>query len=368
MEFWTLCATRIATIGDQAANAERHGWDGMLLPDSQSVLGDVYVALTAAALATTSLRLGTGVTNPFTRHPAVAAAAIAGIQELSGGRAVLGIGRGDSSLAHLGLAPAPPAVLDRVLGQLRAYLHGQSVAFDPSDRIGMPGADTLPIAGAPTSGGLRWLNPEIPPVPIDVAATGPKVIALGAPHADRMTFAVGADPARLSWAMNVARQARERAGLDPESLSFGAYLNVIAHPDATIAVELAATGVSTLARFSALHGTVSASVDATDTATLRRLTTTYDMREHGSATASHRTAVDRDYIARFGIAGTAEHCVQRLSQLADIGLNRVVVLGGFSDGSIGGAENLAISHTVLCDEVMPALRREHSRDHHRRSP
>ena len=89
MEFWTLGGTAISSTAQQAAAIEAEGWDGMLVPDSQALMTDVYVALTAAAIATHTLKLGTGVTNPFTRHPAVAAAAIAGLQELSGGRAVL---------------------------------------------------------------------------------------------------------------------------------------------------------------------------------------------------------------------------------------------------------------------------------------
>ena len=79
--------------------------------DSQSLLCDPYVALTAAASSTERLGLGIGVSNSITRHPAVTASAIASVQELSGGRAVLGLGRGNSSLAYLG---AGPATLKRV--------------------------------------------------------------------------------------------------------------------------------------------------------------------------------------------------------------------------------------------------------------
>lgn len=71
------------------------------------------MALTLAARATTRLGLGTGVTNPLTRHAAVTAGAIASLQEISDGRAMLGIGRGDSSLFNIGHKPVPPARLER---------------------------------------------------------------------------------------------------------------------------------------------------------------------------------------------------------------------------------------------------------------
>jgi 5,10-methylenetetrahydromethanopterin reductase len=356
MEFWTLGPTAITTTAQQASAAERDGWDGMLLPDTQSMLGDVYVALTAAAIATDVLKLGTGVTNPFTRHPAVAASAIAAIQELSNGRAVLGVGRGDSSLAHLGLAPASPEFFDRFLGRLQAYLRGDALRFDEHDLVCMRSVDRLPISGVPEHSVLRWLNRALPKVPVDVAASGPKVISLAAAHADRLTFAVGADPERLKWAISTARAARERAGLDPDSLTYGAYLNVVPHPDPAVAVQLAASGVTTLSRFSALHGRVAAPVRGDDAVELQRLATSYDLREHGSASARHRNAVSDDYISRFGIVGPADYCIRRLRELALIGVDRVVVLQNPAAHNDGVAEQLVESGRTLRRDVMPALR------------
>jgi 5,10-methylenetetrahydromethanopterin reductase len=355
MEFWTLTASSIRRMSLQAREAERDGWDGMLLPDTQSLMGDVYIALAVAAVGTSTLKLGTGVTNPFTRHPAVTASAIAGIQELSAGRAVLGIGRGDSSLAHLGLTPAPPELFDRFLGRLQTYLRGDAVLFDERDRADIAGVERVSSHGAPEHSVLRWLNSEVPKVPVDVAASGPKVISLAAVHADRMTFALGADPERLQWAISTARTARERAGLDPQNLTFGAYLNVVPHPDPAVAVRIAASGVATLARFSALHGKVAPPVRDDDLVELRRLTAAYDLSQHGSGRAEHRTAVSDGYISRFGITGQPDECVKRLQELANVGIDRVVVLDGAAD-SDEAAQDLTESRRLLVSEVMPATR------------
>src|SRR5947208_3561417 len=116
-----------------AQEIEAAGWDGMLVVDSQNLSGDPYVALALAATATTKLGLGTGVTNSVTRHAAATATAITSVNRVSNGRAVLGIGRGDSALAHLGRAPARLAQFERYLRQLQAYLKGESVAFDDID-------------------------------------------------------------------------------------------------------------------------------------------------------------------------------------------------------------------------------------------
>ena len=114
----------------QARRAEDEGWDGLGVVDSQNLAADPYAELALAASATSRIRVGTAVTNPVTRHPAVTAAAIATVHAESDGRAVLGIGRGDSSLAHLGLSPAPPAVFARYLERLQGYLRGDEVPFD----------------------------------------------------------------------------------------------------------------------------------------------------------------------------------------------------------------------------------------------
>jgi 5,10-methylenetetrahydromethanopterin reductase len=168
VEFWTSGAgVPIANVR-QAEAAEREGWDGIVYVDSQNLAGDPYIAMALAAKATTNLKLGTGVTNPWTRHPAVTASAIATVQAESQGRAYLGIGRGDSALAHIGLAPAPVPVFEDYLRRLQGYLRGEEVEFGPEANL-----ERLRLANAPTTSRIAWLRPNRPRVPVDVAATGP---------------------------------------------------------------------------------------------------------------------------------------------------------------------------------------------------
>ena len=213
-KFWTISYPLPGTPEQTARNAEARGWDGLLFTDSQNHNGDCYSALAIATKVTERIGLGTGVTNPYTRHAAVSASAIATIQVESGGRAVCGIGRGDSALARLGLPPAPLAQFESYLSDLQNYLRGESVTN---------GDYASPI---------RWIAESQAPggphskVPVDVAATGPKVIEIAGRHADMLTFAVGADTKRMLAGMERARRAREVAGGDAETLQFGAYLNV----------------------------------------------------------------------------------------------------------------------------------------------
>jgi 5,10-methylenetetrahydromethanopterin reductase len=347
VEIWATGAGVAGQSARRAAEVEAAGYDGITFVDSQNLAGDCYVALALAAQATTRLRLGTGVTNPFTRHPAVTAGAIASIQAESGGRAVLGIGRGDSALAHLGFAPASPAVFARYLEQLQGYLRGEEVPFAAEGDL-----ERLRLAGQPTASRLRWLNASVPKVPVDVAATGPKVIAIAATLADRITFAVGADPERLRWAIATARAARVDARLDPDALPLGAYVTAVAHPDPATARRLGEGGLALFARFSAMHGSVVGPASEADRAVFARVHDAYDMRRHARAGSPQAALIDDEFAARFAVFGPSAYCVERLQELLALGLDRLVVSGP----SLGADRTEAAqSAERFVAEVLPAL-------------
>jgi 5,10-methylenetetrahydromethanopterin reductase len=326
--------------------AEEAGWDGMLVVDSQNLSGDPFVALAMAARETSRLGLGTGVTNPATRHPAAAACAIATVQAESKGRAVLGIGRGDSSLAHLGLAPAPVGVFEDFLARLQGYLRGEEVAFGaPPGAAPAPGVDTLGLAGTPSSSRLHWLPPDLPKVPVEVAATGPRVLAAAGRHADRVMVAVGAEPERVQWAIDVAR--------DAGATSFGAFVNVVAHPDPDVARRLASGAMSTFARFSVMHGgSVSGPVDEEQQEVMRSVRSVYDMGLHTRGSSPQAKALTPSFIDRFGVVGPPGDCARRLEELVGLGLSRIVAIGPAGPFLRGEAAEAAACFT---EEVLPAL-------------
>jgi 5,10-methylenetetrahydromethanopterin reductase len=230
-EIWASATNNsVDTIEPQAERAEAAGFDGMFYSDSQNIRMECWVALTVAAKVTSRIKLGPFVTNSVTRHPAVTASAAATLQEVSKGRVLLVIGRGDSALAHLGFGVAPLAQFGRYLERLQGYLRGEEVPFDPNDAPGVPGLDSLKYEKVPTASKIRWLpSANQPKVVVDVAGSGPKVIELAARLADGVTFAVGADTERLSAMVDIARKARQAAGLDPAWLSFYSILNFIVH-------------------------------------------------------------------------------------------------------------------------------------------
>ena len=171
MELWTVMPSSPQLVVQRAKEYEAAGLAGMVVWDAQSSDGDCYVSLAAAAMATTSLKLGTGVTNPVTRHPAVTASAIASLQAISNGRAVLGIGRGDASLAHIGRAPASVETLSRYTQLVQRYLRGDSIAFDELAEFATnaPNLSQLDLGHSPPHSKLEWLS-NVPKVPVEVSA------------------------------------------------------------------------------------------------------------------------------------------------------------------------------------------------------
>ena len=117
-------ARELATL---AQRAEALGYDDLWLADER-FFRDVYTCLAACALPTSRIRLATGVTDPYSRHPALTAMAIATLDELAGGRAVLGIGAGVSGFRELGIDAGRSAVAIREAVELvRGLLAGETV-------------------------------------------------------------------------------------------------------------------------------------------------------------------------------------------------------------------------------------------------
>lgn len=348
VEIWTNSAGLPSAVARRAEAAEKAGYDGVTTVDSQNLSGDCYIGLALAATGTERIKLGTGVTNPFTRHPAVTACAIATVHAVSQGRAVLGIGRGDSALAHLGFSPAPVKKFEDYIWRLQGYLRGDEVPFEAGGNV-----DALRLANQPAASRIEWIRPgRYPKVPVDVAATGPKVIAAAARHADSITFAVGADPERIRWGMETALRARMAAGLEPE-MPFGAYVNVVVHDDPEVGRRLGEGGVSLFARFSAMHGNAVGPTSAEEKRVMEGIHDAYDMTRHSRAGSPQAGVITPEFAREFGVFGDSRYCLERLRGLLALGLQRLVVVG-----SSAGADpkEAAQAEQRFTEEVLPGLR------------
>jgi 5,10-methylenetetrahydromethanopterin reductase len=355
LEFWTHARTLPRQVGPAALRAESEGWSGVTLGDSQNMSGDPYVAMGTAIATTTTIRMSTGVTNPLTRHPVVTASAIMSAHIESGGRVELGVGRGDSALAHIGMPPVSVETLQEFLEIARLYLQGAAV---PIERAAQGSSrlisDSLPLGTIPTESRLMWLDElvelgvidERPSVPMWVVASGPRTIKLAARLCDRVTLAVGADPERVRWAIDIAR------AINPD-IGVGAYVTVVVDDDANRALALSKGGIATFVRFSGMHGQVHGSVSEEDHRIMLEVPRRYDMYQH-ARTGPQADVITREFAERFAIIGPAGYCTERLEELADLGIDRFHITGA----SRGQEENdVDDANRRFVDEVMGELAR-----------
>ena len=355
-EMWTCLQAHAGheprDIVARARRLEADGWSGAVTVDSQLLAPEAYSILMLCATATTRLKLGTGTSNPATRHPSVIAAAAAAVQIVSNGRMSLGIGRGDSSLAYIGASPVPLEFFERAIAMLQTYLRGEGVPIEDAAamlRNAPAGFKNLAMGSAPESSKLTWLPKDYVKPELDVAATGPKVIALAARHADCISFAVGANVERLKWSINEARQEMERVGRDPASLRFGAYIPFYPHPDQAYAREIAKGLVASMSRFSIMNKKVAGPVSESERKNLERVGNLYDMGKHGDDGSRQSQAIDAEFIDQFGLVGDPQRCVDRMVEIVNLGINKLVLWTADTEGRPGESYQLA------AHEVMPKV-------------
>src|SRR5918995_1346907 len=172
--------------------AEMLGWDAALQPDSQLRRRDTYVLLAAAARVTERITLGPLLANPVNRHPSVTASSIATIDELAPGRVILGWGVGDTAVRLAGLRPARVKELEDSTRLMRALLDGKEIEV-----------------GAARPARL----PHHRPVPIWIAAGGPRTLRMAGGGADGVVIRVGTHAANIRTAIDAIRADAVKLGV-----------------------------------------------------------------------------------------------------------------------------------------------------------
>jgi 5,10-methylenetetrahydromethanopterin reductase len=280
--------------------------------------------------------LGPGVTNTFTRDVSVTADAALTLQVLSGGRSVLAVGRGDASAHFVGRAPERLPQFAQKIEQLRTYLRGGIVPRGTAD------------------GRVEWLGfmPGLPPVPLELVPSGPRVTEIAATFADRISFAVGADPDHIASFIAHAKAHAEKVGRDPSEIRFGAWINAVLNDDEAVA-RAAVRGTAALwARFSAFRGRDIRSLPGPLAKAAEYLRAHYDMAGHGVGASAHAQGLPDEFLDWFTVVGSADRVRQRMQALAAIGLDHCYVVPGalgFADAV--GAESIA----RIAREVIPSL-------------
>lgn len=354
MEIWTTAVGMPDAVARAARAAEAQGWDGLGVPYAPTMTPDPYVCLTAAAIATTTLKVGNWVATPASHTPASAAGSIKTVQAVSAGRAVLGLGRGDSALAYLGMAPAPIPFFEAYVARLRNYLQGEPQPFDLDLDGGghFPPVERLGLAQQAPDARFGLFMADVPSVPLDMVGTGPRVLGIAARHADRVTTAVGADRERVAWALEIVNAEREAAGVK-HPVSLGAWVPVACTEDLAAGRRMLSGVATSMARFTAMHGKAVAPVSDEDRQIYERVHDAYELHGHFREGSPQSRQVPDEFVERFAIIGPPELCVDRLCELMDLGVERFVISG---PSPVSTPDLARAAEERFVTEVMPALR------------
>jgi probable F420-dependent oxidoreductase len=281
--------------------AEGAGFDYGWLFDSHVLWRDPYPLLTLMAGASSRLRLGTCVTNPGTREPSVTASSLAVLDEISGGRMDLGIGRGDSARRVLGKAPISMADTEEAIRVIRTLVAGRPITYEGTELV-------FPW----TSG---WT------LPVWVAGYGPMAIAMTGRVADGIILQL-ADPDLVRWFVGQVRDAEAAAGRERGTVKVQA-------------ADPAHVGPRDLGRertrwFPALVS--NHVVDLVNKYPREQLPdaltgyitdrTGYDYHHHAEVGSSNAAFVGDEVTDRFCILGSADEHVTKLRELAGAGVDQ----------------------------------------------
>ena len=315
----------IAEFVDWIAQADRLGFGGVWVADSQSVFRDAYMTLALFATATQRMKLATGVTNALTRHPAVIAHSFATLDELSAGRAILGIGVGDSAVFTLGHKPIRLARLEAFIKVLRKLMAGETARFDGKEiRASWPARR----------------------VPVVIASTGPKSLQLAGRVADGVLFQVGSDPALVRYAKKNIEIGARQAGRDSSQITLYQRLACGVSEDRERARN-EVRGYASVAAGTLYSGVPRADIPEDLWNELRLMKERYDYHQHGDKGSTQAELVTDRILDAVAVAGTPDEVVPRFRELISLGVEHFVL-------PIAAQDPRTITAT-LAEAVIPRL-------------
>lgn len=290
----------VSRMVELARLAEGLGYESVWIGDSHMIWREAWVTLTACALATTRVRLGTAVTNPLTRDPTVTASSALSVQELSGGRMALGLGLGDSAVHTMGARPVSLKTLEDVIDRIHRLHRGE----------------TLQTPGGPQ----RILAAPGEPVPIYVAASGRKLLELAGRAADGAIVLVGIDPRYVEAGVACVRRGAAAAGKKPDAVRVVLWVPCATGGDAA---TLGAVK-SHIARI--IIRPLPFELDAVEAETARRVKAEYDYYQHMDVKSDHGRLVPDTLVPRFALAGDPRAFRDAVVRAAELGVDEIAII------------------------------------------
>jgi 5,10-methylenetetrahydromethanopterin reductase len=290
--------------------AEELGFESFVHADQRfSGEKDVFVTLAADALNTTSIKLGPCVSDPFCRIPAMLATAVASLDELSAGRALVALGAGGSGFTEMHIERRyVNQALRETVAMLRGLFSGETVNFD---------GRLYKLSNARLRFNVRH------DIPILIASRSPLNLELAGEVADGAVIATYVSKPQLAFAIERIKAGAEKGGRRFEDVRLISWVYTSISDDGRQAVENVRPFV-TQALVNTSPEAYPSILAGFDEALPSFLDKCRAMGRPGLDAASRdRTYLTDDVIKRFSVAGTAEDCIAKITEIVSLGINEI---------------------------------------------
>jgi len=312
----------VRQVADLAKEAEVSGFESVWIAEDY-FLRDAVTMLTGVAFSTNSIKLGTGVVNPYTRNPVLIAQTLATLDEVSGGRAFLALGTGVGPLIEqTGVKFEKPLQrLRESVETVRALLSGEELTFEGKAlRV-----DRVRLGENPYFELLGRFKPLRGKIPIYVAAIGPKMLEVAGEIADGVLLTAGCSPDYVMHAAKHVRAGAERAGRDYGTVDVAAFIltSLSDGPRERLGLKgFIAYGLT----YASGEYLASSRVSDMEVEPIRRA-----FLERGMKAGAE--LVTDSVLNKFSACGDISNCVSRIEQYVEAGVKLPVVLPVETDTS-----------------------------------
>ncbi|MCH8090466.1 MAG: LLM class flavin-dependent oxidoreductase [Chloroflexi bacterium] len=277
-----------------AKAAEDYGFHAFWVWDVSLYAKDAYIALTLAAVNTEKIILGPGVSNPLTRHLSITANAIATLDDLSEGRAVLGFGRGAPGSANAVGFPTPRIEIFREnLVRLSALVRGEVLVLDEAVRYRVQSVQR--------------------PIPLYLAVWGPRMIQLAGELTDGALIAGPTQKELMGGKMRQVLEAAKAAGRDPRQVEVNLQLTLSTHPDPQMAIDDLRPLIAYQIRRGPLSWEDELPPEHADE--VRRIRRQFAYGDSPTSRGTRMGLVSDALVKYVGIVGTEDECRERLADI-----------------------------------------------------
>ena len=294
---------------------EEAGYSHIWVGDSHLIWREAYINMAAMALHTSKVKLGTGVTNPLTRHPSVVGSGYATLEEYAPGRMIVGIGLGDSSVETMGMKPAKLSYFETTIRQMRDLLDGKEVELE--------------------TGKIHVLHPCQRNVPIYIAASGPKMLELCGRIADGVIVLVGVADEYIEHAKERIAAGAKIGGRQLSDIQLVLWVPCAVSETASAKVAVKAHVARVVAH------PLPYVLDPNEQQVLAEIRKTYDYYHHMDQQANHAEVIPDWLVDKFAIAGTVDECHRQIERIKKTGIQQIAIIpysppGGSREETIRG--------------------------------